>query len=69
MEELNSLPYLDAVVKENLRVNNVVSGAIRQALKDDVIPLSVPLVDRKGVWRESITYVVYCDPRQKHRVN
>lgn len=54
MEELNALPYLDAVVKENLRVNNVVAGTFREAQKDDVAPLSVPVLDRRGVRRDTI---------------
>lgn len=54
MEELNALPYLDAVVKENLRLNNVVTGANREAQKDDVIPLATPFVDRTGVRRDSV---------------
>lgn len=49
MDELNALPYLDAVLRENLRLNPVVSAGTRTAEKDDVIPLSTPFVDRRGV--------------------
>ncbi|KAG8939392.1 hypothetical protein FRC00_013927, partial [Tulasnella sp. 408] len=38
MEELNALPYLDAVVRENLRLNNAVDITVRCAGKDDYIP-------------------------------
>ncbi|KAJ3980614.1 cytochrome P450 [Lentinula detonsa] len=48
MDTLNSLPYLDAVVRETLRVHSPVTGTFRVAMKDDFIPLSVPYTDRKG---------------------
>lgn len=51
MEEINALPYLDAVIRENLRINAPVAGTHRTAAKDDLIPLSTPIVDRKGVKR------------------
>ncbi|KAG9045760.1 hypothetical protein FS837_005681 [Tulasnella sp. UAMH 9824] len=54
MEELNALPYLDAVIRENLRKNSVVDGTIRCAEKDDIIPLATPFVDRNGVERNEI---------------
>ncbi|KAG8855330.1 hypothetical protein FRB96_007128 [Tulasnella sp. 330] len=54
MEELNALPYLDAVIKEDLRVNAVVSAVIREAARDDVIPLSTPMIDRNGVTRNEV---------------
>lgn len=54
MEQLNSLPYLDAVVRETLRKNAVVDGTIRCAGKDEVIPVASPFVDRKGTLRREI---------------
>ncbi|KAG9003800.1 hypothetical protein FRB93_010816 [Tulasnella sp. JGI-2019a] len=54
MEELNTLPYLDAVIRENLRFNAVASSVMREADRDDVIPLSIPIVDRKGVERREV---------------
>ncbi|KIO34090.1 hypothetical protein M407DRAFT_64608 [Tulasnella calospora MUT 4182] len=54
MEELNSLPYLDAVVRENLRINSVVDSTIRCAGKDDYIPVSTPYTDKNGVERTEI---------------
>ncbi|KAI0373445.1 cytochrome P450 [Pilatotrama ljubarskyi] len=48
MEELNALPYLDAVVRETLRLHSPVTMLIREAAKDDVIPLSEPITDRNG---------------------
>lgn len=43
---LDSLPFLDAVVKETLRLAPPVHGTIRVATKDDYIPLSSPTVLR-----------------------
>ncbi|KAJ4485445.1 cytochrome P450 [Lentinula aciculospora] len=48
MDILNSLPYLDAVVRETLRVYSPVTGTLRVAMKDDMLPLSVPYTDRNG---------------------
>jgi cytochrome P450 len=54
MEELNALPYLDAVVRETLRVHAVVGSTIRIAIKDDVIPVSTPYKDAQGNLRHEI---------------
>ncbi|PVG01510.1 cytochrome P450 [Serendipita vermifera] len=54
MEELNSLPYLDAVVREILRYHSVVLGTVRAATEDDVIPLETEFIDRHGKTRNSI---------------
>jgi cytochrome P450 len=54
MEELHALPYLDAVVRETMRVYSPVPGTVRIAMKDDILPLNVPFVDRKGILRDSI---------------
>ncbi|KAI8989048.1 cytochrome P450 [Trametes punicea] len=48
MEELMALPYLDMVVRETLRLHAPVTRTIRQAVKDDVIPVSEPFTDRYG---------------------
>lgn len=57
LEELNALPYLDAVLRETLRKNAVVEQTERVALKDCVIPLLHPYVDRYGVERREVTLV------------
>ncbi|KAI5118123.1 hypothetical protein M0805_008032 [Coniferiporia weirii] len=48
MEELNALPFLDAVVRETLRVHAAVPATGRVAMRDDVIPLNEPFVDTRG---------------------
>lgn len=49
MEELNSLSYLECVVREALRLHAPVPATSRCAMKDDIIPLEEPFVDTKGV--------------------
>ncbi|ESK88812.1 cytochrome p450 [Moniliophthora roreri MCA 2997] len=49
MEQLNALPYLDAVVREALRLYTPVTETDRVVLKDDVIPLNEPFTDKNGV--------------------
>ena len=48
MDELSSLAYLDSVLRESLRIFPAVPLTIRQAAKDNVIPLGEPIVDRYG---------------------
>lgn len=47
-DELNSLPYLDCVIKESLRRYSPTPVLDRMALQDIVIPLSEPVVDIHG---------------------
>lgn len=56
MDELMSLPYLDAVVRETLRVHSPVPGTTRIAMKDDVLPVEKPFTDKYGVVHDSIRY-------------
>ena len=53
-DELNALPFLDAVVRETLRLHAAVPSTIRIATHDDVIPLSKPIIDKNGVKRDEI---------------
>ncbi|KAJ7111768.1 cytochrome P450 [Mycena epipterygia] len=48
MDELNSLPYLDRVVRETMRVHPPVAFTVRMAMDDDILPLSKQYVDRRG---------------------
>ena len=57
MEELNALPYLDAVLRELLRLDAVVDATTRCSGKDAVIPLSEPFLDRDGILRTEIQLV------------
>ncbi|CAG7850485.1 SubName: Full=Related to Cytochrome P450 {ECO:0000313/EMBL:CCA73387.1} [Serendipita indica DSM 11827] len=55
MDQLDSLPYLDAVVKETIRFHPATENAFRKALVDDVIPVSKPYVDIDGRQRTEIS--------------
>ena len=54
MDALNALPYLDAVVRETLRLHTPPTFTLRVAQEDDVIPVSEPYRDRKGVLRHEL---------------
>ncbi|KAI0316032.1 cytochrome P450 [Amylostereum chailletii] len=54
MEALNALPYLDAVVRETMRVYAPVTATIRMAMHDDTIPTEKEWVDKKGIRRRGI---------------
>ena len=54
MDDLNGLPYMDAVVRETLRLYSPVASVDREAEKDDCIPLSKPFTDKKGIVRNEI---------------
>ena len=48
MDELNALPYLDAVVRETLRIHTPIRSTLRVATRDDILPLSEPIKDKYG---------------------
>jgi cytochrome P450 len=54
MDDLNGLSYLDAVVRETLRLHPPLPSVLRDAAKDDCIPLSKPFTDKKGIVRNEI---------------
>ena len=54
---LNSLPLLDAVVRESLRLYPPVGFTMRQAMSDDVIPLGQAVRLRTGELVDSLRSV------------
>ena len=54
MDELSALPYLDAVVRETMRVHAPVPSTIRIAVRDDAIPLNTPYVDVHGQVHDAV---------------
>ena len=65
MDQLNGLPYLDMVLRESLRLHPPIPSIGRMAMKDDILPLSKPVIDRHGKVHENIRGV---DLRQFHIV-
>ncbi|KAJ7435163.1 cytochrome P450 [Mycena galericulata] len=54
MDELNSLPYLESVVRETMRLHAPAVFTQRRAMKDDVLPLSKPYIDKEGKAHNSL---------------
>ncbi|KAJ6510750.1 cytochrome P450 [Mycena sanguinolenta] len=54
MDELNSLPYLEKVVRETLRIYSPVISRHRMAMREDVLPLSQPYRDEQGKLHDSL---------------
>ncbi|KAJ7087969.1 cytochrome P450 [Mycena belliarum] len=54
MDELNSLPYLELVVRETMRIHAPVVYLFRMAMEDDVLPLAKPYIDQNGQPHESL---------------
>ena len=48
MTNLEAMPYMQAVVKEALRLHAIVPHNYRKATKDDVVPLATPIQTRSG---------------------
>ena len=57
MDELNSLPYLESVVRESMRVHSPAVFTQRKAMQDDVLPLAKPYVDKEGKSHDSLLLV------------
>ncbi len=47
-DAIQHLPYLDAVVRESLRIYAPITTTMRVATADDIIPVAAPFVDRRG---------------------
>ncbi|KAJ7664256.1 cytochrome P450 [Mycena rosella] len=54
MDELNSLPYLEMVVRETMRVHAPALFTQRMAMEDDVLPLAQPYIDKEGISHDSL---------------
>jgi cytochrome P450 len=54
MDELNALPYLDAVVRETLRIHPPLGSTMRVATQDNILPLSEPIKDKYGRMMDGI---------------
>ncbi|OCH96330.1 cytochrome P450 [Obba rivulosa] len=54
LEDLDNLRYTTAAVKESLRLHAVVYHLTREATKDDILPLSEPILSRDGQLVHSI---------------
>lgn len=63
MDELNALPYLDMVVRETLRHHSPVTGTTRVPVRDDIIPVSRPFMDKRGKMCDHIEYVTFAYAR------
>ncbi|ORY35907.1 putative cytochrome P450 [Naematelia encephala] len=48
LDQLNSLPYLEAFIRELLRVYPSTPAQVRVVTKDEVLPLSTPVRSREG---------------------
>lgn len=54
LEELASLPYLDAVIHETMRMYAPLATTLRVASHDDVLPVSQPFKDKNGKLQNEI---------------
>ena len=54
LDRIARLPYLDAVVREALRLYAPVTTTMRVATADDAIPVAAPFTDRRGRVCEAI---------------
>lgn len=55
LDELNSLPFLENVMRESLRLDASVPETIRTAAEDCVVPLGNPIRGKDGSLMETIT--------------
>ncbi|KAK0434851.1 cytochrome P450, partial [Desarmillaria tabescens] len=46
--EYDSMPFLNAAIKENLRLHPIAPTLMRRAVQDDCLPLSEPIITKDG---------------------
>jgi cytochrome P450 len=46
--DYDNMPFLNAVIKEGLRIHPIVPNLFRKSARDDVIPLAEPIITRDG---------------------
>lgn len=62
-----ALPYLDMVVKETLRLHAPVPSTVREAIKEEIIPVGEPYTDRNGEVQDKIRLIsLFRLPRQTY---
>ena len=54
-DQINTLPYLDAVIKEAVRLHPPLDTATRQAVRTTAVRLNDPVLGREGKAVEFIT--------------
>jgi len=54
MDELSSLPYLEMVIRETMRLHSPALFTHRMAMEDDVLPLAKPYIDKAGKSHDSL---------------
>lgn len=54
IDDINALPYLDAVLRESMRLRPAIPYTMRVSKKDDIIPLSKPYTDTDGKLCENL---------------
>ena len=59
LDELNSLPYLDKVIREALRLHSPGAWIERTPHHVDCIPVDTPYEDRYGNMRDHIVYMIF----------
>jgi cytochrome P450 len=48
LADMEAMPYLQAVLKESLRLHTIFPHNYRKAARDDVLPLATPLKTKSG---------------------
>ncbi|KAL0061738.1 hypothetical protein AAF712_011411 [Marasmius tenuissimus] len=57
VEDLESMPVLNAVIKETLRFHPIFPFLVREAETDDIIPLEIPITDTSGLVLKEIPVI------------